>query len=108
MGSQHELMHCYEQIAPLTGRMLELAREGDWDGLMTVEQQVRTCVERVKEITPVAALDQSQLAHKHRLLSKILADDAEIRDLITPKMKQLSALLGNLVRQQHVNQVYGQ
>lgn len=107
MGSQHELMHCYEQIAPLTGRMLELARAGDWDGLMTLQGQVRSCVERLKEITPAAVLDQSQLAQKRRLLGRILADDAEIRDLVTPQLARLSRLMGNLRRRQDIKQAYG-
>ncbi|SFB22411.1 flagellar protein FliT [Collimonas sp. OK607] len=108
MGYQHELMDCYEQIAPLTGRMLELARVGDWDGMMTLETQVRSCVERLKEITPVAALDASQLAQKQQLLRRILADDAEIRDLVTPQFARLSTLMGNLRRQQDINQAYDQ
>ena len=108
MGYQHELMDCYEQIAPLTGRMLELARAGDWDGLMTVERQVRSCVERMKEITPAAALDASELAQKQQLLRRILADDAEIRDLVTPQLARLGALMGNVRRQRDINQAYGQ
>lgn len=108
MGYQHELMDCYEQIAPLIGRMLELARAGDWDGLMTVEKQVRSCVARMKEITPEAALDASQLAQKQYLLRRILADDAEIRDLVTPQFARLGALIGNLRRQQDIKQAYGQ
>ena len=108
MASRHDVMDCYEKIAPLTGRMLELARAGDWEGLKMLEQQFRFCVERLKEIELAAPLEPSQLVRKHNLLSRILADDAEIRDIVTPELAQLSSLLGNMHRQQHLNHAYGQ
>lgn len=108
MTPQHEVMYCYEQIAPLTGRMLALARAGDWDGMLLLGQQFRSFVERLKDIEMDKPLDASQLARKQSLLSRILADDAEIRDIITPELAQLSSLLGNMHRQQHLNHAYGQ
>ncbi|SFB22467.1 flagellar protein FliT [Collimonas sp. OK607] len=108
MASQHNVMDCYEQLAPLTSRMLELARASDWDGLVLLEQQFLSCVERLKEIELTAPLGPSQLVRKHDLLTLILAADAEIRDIVTPELAQLSRLLGNLHRQQHLNHAYGQ
>lgn len=108
MTPQHEVMDCYEQIAPLTGRMLVLARAGDWDGLVTLGHEFRACVERLKGLELPAPLEPSQLMRKHNLLSRILADDAEIRDLVAPELAQLSSLLGNMHRQQHLNHAYGQ
>jgi|APAra7269096768_1048522.scaffolds.fasta_scaffold40312_1 flagellar protein FliT len=105
---QHEVMDCYEKIAPLTGRMLQLARAGDWDGLLLLGQQFQSCVERLKGIELDNPLEPSQLVRKHSLLSRILADDAEIRDIVTPELAQLSSLLGNMHRQQHLNHAYGQ
>ncbi|AIY40303.1 Flagellar biosynthesis protein FliT [Collimonas arenae] len=108
MTPQLELMECYEQIAPLTGRMLERARAGDWDALVILGQQFRSFVERLKGIELPAPLEPSQLMRKHNLLSRILADDAEIRDIVAPELAQLSSLLGNMHRQQHLNHAYGQ
>ncbi len=108
MGTQNELMSCYEQLAPLTEHMLELARAGNWDSLATAEAQFRTCVARLKTIEPEDALDQSQLDHKYQLLTRILADDAEIRGLISPQLAKLSVLLNSLQQQQNLHQAYGQ
>ncbi|WP_164840412.1 flagellar protein FliT [Collimonas arenae] len=108
MTPQNEMIHCYEQIAPLSGRMLELARSGDWSGLLQLGQQIRSQVDRLREIQLEAPLEPSQLARKHDLLSRILADDAAIRDIVTPELAQLSSLLGNMHRQQHLNHAYGQ
>lgn len=108
MTPQHEVMDCYEQIAPLTGRMLALARAGDWDGLVALGHEFRACAERLKGLALPAPLEPAQLMRKHDLLSRILADDAAIRDLVTPELAQLSSLLGNMHRQQHLNHAYGQ
>jgi len=111
MGYQSDVIHCYEQIAVLTERMVALARVANWDGLKEVELQFRTHVEYLKTIEgalgTVDALDAAQLEKKHRLLKRILADDAEIRDNISPKLAELSALMGSLKRRQSLNQAYG-
>jgi len=108
LTAQEEIIHCYEQIAPLSSRMLEFARTGNWDGLSHLGRQFRGYIDRLKEIQLEFPLDHSQLARKHVLLSKILADDAAIRDIVTPELAQLSNLLGNMHRQQHLNHAYGQ
>lgn len=108
MATQHDVMDCYEKIAPLTGRMLELARAGDWDGLVSLGREFHHFVERLKDIEQSMPLGPSELKRKHSLLSRILANDAEIRDIVTPEMAQLSHLLGNMHRQQHLNHAYGQ
>lgn len=105
---ENEMLQCYEQIAPLSGRMLELARDGDWNGLVQLGEQLRQQVDRLREIHVEAPLEPSQLARKHDLLSQILADDAAIRDIVTPQLAKLSVLLGNMHRQQHLNHAYGQ
>lgn len=111
MGYQSEVIHCYEQIAAVTEHMVALARAASWEELIAVELQFRAHVAYIKTIEErldaADTLDASQLAHKHRLLKRILADDAEIRDNISPKMAQLSALMGSLKRQQSLNQAYG-
>jgi len=108
MTPQHDVMDCYEQLAPLTGRMLVLARAGDWDGLVTLGHEFRASVERLKGLEQPVPLEPWQLMRKQSLLSRILADDAAIRDLVTPELAQLSSLLGNMHRQQHLNHAYGQ
>lgn len=108
MEYQSEVMHCYAQIVPITGHMLALARAGDWDAMAALHEEFQSCVERLKAIQPVHVLDPSQLAQKQLLLERILADDAEIRDLATPQFARLSALMDSLRRQQNLNQAYGQ
>jgi flagellar protein FliT len=108
MGSQNQVMQCYEQIAVLTTSMLQLARAGSWDALASQEMTYRACVEGLKEIEPKQALDAEQVEQKYRLLCRILADDAEIRDIITPELGRLGKMLGAVQRRQTLQQAYGQ
>jgi hypothetical protein len=72
MEHQNAVIDCYEQIAPLVARMLELARAGNWDALVTLEAQFRADIEHLKSLEPADTLDQPQLAQKRRLLKKSL------------------------------------
>ena len=60
MCSQSEVMHCYEQISPLTERMLELARAGQWGALPALEAQYSETVDRLRVIEPLMSLDDAQ------------------------------------------------
>lgn len=108
MTHQNAVIDCYEHIAPLVARMLELARAGNWDALVTLEAQFRADIELLKEIDTTEALDLSQRAQKQRLLKRILADDAEIRNILSPQLARLGALLGSMQQQRNLHQAYGQ
>ena len=107
MRCQSDVIHCYEQIKPITSRMLALARAGDWDAMAPLEEEFRRYVDHLKTIESSHPLDPSELEKKYLLLRQILADDAEIRDLLTPQVARLGILMGNLRRQQNLNQAYG-
>lgn len=108
MEHQNAVIDCYEQIAPLVARMLDLARAGNWDALVTLEMQFRADIEILKKIDTTDTLDLSQRAQKHRLLKRILADDAEIRNILSPQLARLGALLGSMQQQHNLHQAYGQ
>lgn len=108
MEHQNAVIDCYEQIAPLVARMLELARAGNWDALVTLEAQFRADIEQLKGIDMTDALDLAQRERKHRLLKRILADDAEIRNILSPQLARIGALLGSMQQQHYLHQAYGQ
>jgi flagellar protein FliS len=66
MGSQSEVMHCYEQIAPLTERMLVLARAKQWGELPQLEGQCSSMVERLKDIEPLSIAGRGAIGAKVR------------------------------------------
>lgn len=79
----------YEALSELTAQMRVAAARGDWEGLAELEQQ---CSQRA-EIMQVQGADtpisESTRLRKVALIRKILADDAEIRNHIDPRMAQL-------------------
>ncbi len=107
MCSQSEVLHCYEQIAPLTERMLMLACTGQWSGLPALEQQYGETVERLMLIEPLELLSDAQLARKRQLLTRIKANHAGIHGMVMPQLQRLGAVLRSLEAQQSLNLAYG-
>jgi flagellar protein FliT len=108
MGSQSEVMHCYEQIAPLTERMLILARAKQWGELPQLEGQYSSMVERLKDIEPLSTLDEAQSARKYLLLSRISANSTEIFGMVMPQLAKLVGVMKSLELQRSLHKAYGQ
>ena len=108
MGTQSEVMHCYEQIAPLTERMLMLAHARQWGLLPALEAQCSDMVDRLKAIEEQETLDQSQSGRKYLLLCRITANYAEIRSIVLPQLAKLGAVMKHQSLLQSLHQTYGQ
>lgn len=108
MGSQSEVMHCYEQIATSTERMLTLARTGQWGELPAQETMCSDMVDRLKDIEPLESLLESQVARKYQLLSCITSNQAEISSLVMPQLVHLSEVLRSLEQQENIQKAYSQ
>jgi flagellar protein FliT len=108
MGSQSEVMHCYEQVAMLTERMLILARAKQWGQLPLLEQQYSQMVDRLKSIEPLEVLDEAQSARKYRLLSRITSNHDEICSFVVPQLAKLGDILKSLEKQERLQKAYGQ
>jgi flagellar protein FliT len=108
MSSQSEVMHCYEQIAPLTERMLMQARSGQWGKLPAQEAQYSAIVDRLKVIEPLELLMEAQLARKFQLLRRIISNQAMISSLVMPQLAHLGEVLKSLEQQDGLQKAYGQ
>ena len=108
MGSQSEVMHCYEQIAPLTECILLQARAGHWSELPAQEALYSDMVERLRVIEPLESLLESQVARKYQLLSRIISNQAEIYSLVMPQLVHLGQVLKSLEQQESLEKTYGQ
>jgi len=93
----------YEIIAEISGHMLQQARSNDWDTVIELSKNYYEAVEQLRRFAP---LDQNDRIARQSLLTKILDDDARIRDLASPELRRLGALLGNMKRQQSVLETY--
>ena len=108
MSSQSEVMHCYEQIATSTERMLTLARSGQWGELPTQEMICSDMVDHLKVIEPMESLLESQVARKYQLLSRITLNQTEISSLVMPQLRHLGEVLKSLEQQVNLKKAYGQ
>jgi flagellar protein FliT len=91
---EKNLMDLYEDIRALTSGMLAAARAGKWEYLAALEHQCRHRVERLAAADPRMRLSPPLLRRKIEIIHQVLADDAEIRRLVEPRLFQLERYLG--------------
>ncbi|EFF75624.1 hypothetical protein HMPREF0004_3003 [Achromobacter piechaudii ATCC 43553] len=101
------ILENYQEIASITGEMLNAAKAGDWDLAMVHGQQYCERVELLRQTEQKAPLDDAARAMKYDLLVRILENDAETRDLAIPQLARLGELLGRMKRQQTLLSAYG-
>lgn len=97
----------YEAVFDLTGQMLEAARARDWEHLARLEAH---CADHVRALQ--AGADPLPLAgaareRKVSLIRQILEADRAIRDLTTPWMAELAALLSSTRAERKLTSAYG-
>lgn len=88
------LIKHYEAIAAASRRMLEAARNDDWDKVEREEERCRMLIGTLRRVLPERSAPPVDRRQRLALLRTILSDDAEIRELSEPWLKQLEALLG--------------
>jgi flagellar protein FliT len=107
MCSQSEVMHCYEQVATLTERMLALARAKQWGELPAQETVYSDMVDRLKAIEPLESLLEEQVARKYQLLSRIISNHAEVSGLVMPQLTHLGEMLRSMEQTESLEKAYG-
>lgn len=97
----------YESLSALTGQMREAAVHGEWDQLISIEQQCSKLVAAMKPVDVKAKLDEAARQRKDQLIAKILADDAEIRNLTETWMSQLQLSMQSNLQELRLLKQYG-
>lgn len=101
-----DIVDTYETMAVITDQMLRAANDSDWDRLAELEQQCALHVRQLKESEP-QPLAGPQRVKKVDAIRRMLAADRQIRDLSTPWMARLSALINNTSTERRVARAYG-
>ncbi|WP_442920708.1 flagellar protein FliT [Massilia sp. DD77] len=107
MMTQQEVVTVYETMVGITDQMLHAATASDWDRLVELEQECAACARRLRENEGVPALAGQERVRKVNAIRKMLDADRQIRDLTTPWMARLSALIGNTATERRVARAYG-
>jgi len=105
--SASQVISNYESLSAITSQMREAAVHGEWDQLITLEQQCSRHVSTMKPVDTAAKLDEPARQRKIQLIKKILADDAEIRNHTEVWMGQLQRLMQSSRHEQRLHQAYG-
>jgi flagellar protein FliT len=93
--ARSQLLDHYEAIARSSQRMLEAAKESDWEEVTRQEERCRMLIAALKAASVEAPLRPADNRRRMELLRRILADDAEIRGRADPWLKQLERLLAS-------------
>jgi flagellar protein FliT len=105
--TNQEVVHVYESMVSLTGRMVRAAESNDWDGLVLLEQECAAHVRRLKESEPQGVLDAHGRERKVTAIRQMLDDDRRIRDLTMPWMAKLTALINSSGAERRLARAYG-
>jgi flagellar protein FliT len=97
----------YEAIAAVSRKMLVAARRSRWSELVGLQDEYLTLVDGLKDAEAKVLLDDTERARKFDLIRQILADDAAIRDLASPSVARLSALLATERPARVLKELYG-
>ena len=98
----------YEAIALLTDQMLLAAEQQDWDELIELEKGCGELVDLLRDFKNVLPLSADTRVRKAESLKHILANDSKIRDLVSPKMANLSALMNSAQNSKKLSNKYSQ
>jgi flagellar protein FliT len=101
-----QVISTYEAILEVTGQMLHAAQSHDWERLIDFEAECRSLIE-VLQLTDKQPLADGYQVRKADIIRKVLADDAEIRNLTQPWLAQLGQLLGSIDNTKKLKQSYG-
>lgn len=101
-----QIITTYETLLAITGRMLDVARIGDWDRLVALEKDCKKLVEELIAENHDLPLSSQLQQRKAEIIRKVLADDAEIRSITEPWMAQLQDFLGSAGRERKLSRAY--
>jgi flagellar protein FliT len=106
MGTEPYPLQYYELIKRTTGEMLVAAQRGDWEELLRKEAVCSEIIEQLKEHTRVNPLRTEERDKKTAVLRRVLADDAEIRNILSPWLQRVGALLQNNSQAEKIHRAY--
>ena len=96
----------YEAAWQLTHRMLETARNNDWDSLIVLEKERGILIVQLMEADKNEMPEQILRQTKADLISKILSADDEIASLTKAWMGEISEVLSSVNAGKKLEQAY--
>ena len=95
------LLDYYKAIEDTSLKMLEAARERDWDGVVRYEGACAVLIEQLRFRSQTEALVGDERAEKSRIMQRILRNDAEIRLLAEPWLQHFENMFDPQLQVMH-------
>ena len=96
----------YETVAGLTNQMLLAAQQQDWDTLAELEKSCAEHVESLKNVDEKLPIASDARERKIASIKHILANDREIRNLVSPWMVRLNTLISSYHTESKLTRTY--
>ena len=78
------LLRHYRALDGASEEMLDAARDGDWDTVCRIEGACTVLIARLRQLQQTSQLPPAEMAERLRILQRIVARDAEVRQLCEP------------------------
>ncbi|MFD2190273.1 flagellar protein FliT [Pistricoccus aurantiacus] len=101
-----QVVEYYEALLARSGRMLQAAREGDWETLLDEQSHYVIEIDRLSQYEPELELDESCRDSKSALVERILEQDVELRQLLEAKRDALGEMIGSSQRKRDLGKAY--
>ncbi len=101
-----QIITTYEAIQATTGKMLLAAQNGEWDKLITLEQECRHLTEQLMQNKSEPELGEKLQQRKVKIIHQVLEDDSKIRTITEPWMEKLNDMLNTTGRKRDLQKAY--
>lgn len=104
--TEQAVLDCYEEIAAASQKMLAAAQAADWDGLIAAEMVCANLINKVGVLSKAADISEAGNRRRMQIIHRVLADDAQIRNLVEPRMVTLEGFLHGRANSRRVQDAY--
>jgi flagellar protein FliT len=105
---QQDTIVIYETVAEISRQMLLAAKQEKWDTLTELETRCAQQVAILKLTESTLPLPSDVRARKLASIKSILANDREIRNIVSPWMARLNSLMNSLHMENKLTRAYQQ
>lgn len=105
-ATEQALIDCYEAIAAASAGMLAAARKADWDGLIAAEMVCANLINQVSALSKDADISEAGNRRRMQIIHRVLADDAQIRNLVEPRLVVLEGFLHGRANSRRIDNAY--
>ncbi len=100
------MLAAYQNLWLLTRKMLDAARNGDWDALIESELKRNALVERMMGQNEPSIMNTLEQQKSGEIMRNILAADTEIKTLAEAWKGELQEILGSIDIEKKLNKAY--